>query len=190
MTFDGARRDRLRAIADAVLLEGYVLYPYRASSTKNRFRFAFGVLAPRAWSEGPAGAEPWWMETQCLASGDPSATLDGRLRFLQVCRRTVERAVDDSGSAFELVDSLEIDGELVLTWDEGELRELPLPALELETLAKGEVTMPFELPASEEVHPLHDATGALIGRMRRSRCALRGELRLTLTRTKAAEPLY
>jgi hypothetical protein len=202
MTFDDARRARLRAIADAVLLEGYVLYPYRATSTKNRFRFAFGVLAPRTWSEGPAGAEPWWMETQCLISneshrtsatlrsGDLSATLDGRLRFLQVCRRTVERAVDPSGGRFETVDSLEVDGELVLAWDEGELREQPLPALTLETLAAGEVTMPFELPASEEIHPLYDRAGALIGRMRRSRCELRAELRLALTRTTAADPLY
>jgi hypothetical protein len=45
---------RMRAIADAVLYEGYLLYPYRASSDKNRLRWQFGVLAPRAWSERPA----------------------------------------------------------------------------------------------------------------------------------------
>jgi hypothetical protein len=31
-------------IADAVMYEGYILYPYRASAMKNRFRWQFGVL--------------------------------------------------------------------------------------------------------------------------------------------------
>ena len=34
------------AVADAVLYEGYVLYPYRASAPKNQVRWQFGVLAP------------------------------------------------------------------------------------------------------------------------------------------------
>ncbi len=41
--------DRARAVADAVLYEGYLLYPYRANSRKNQTRWQFGVL-------GPAGA--------------------------------------------------------------------------------------------------------------------------------------
>ena len=38
-------------MADAVLYEGYVLYPYRASAIKNRYRWQFGVVAPRAYAE-------------------------------------------------------------------------------------------------------------------------------------------
>ena len=38
---------RVEAVADAVLYEGYALYPYRPSSVKNRRRFNFGVLAPQ-----------------------------------------------------------------------------------------------------------------------------------------------
>ena len=41
--------DRIRKVADAVLYEGYMLYPYRPSSVKNRQRFNFGVLGPPAW---------------------------------------------------------------------------------------------------------------------------------------------
>jgi hypothetical protein len=37
---------RARAIADAVLYEGYLLYPYRASAGKNQCRWQFGVLGP------------------------------------------------------------------------------------------------------------------------------------------------
>ena len=45
----------LDAIANAVLYEGYMLYPYRPSSAKNRQRFNFGVLYPRAYSEAQIG---------------------------------------------------------------------------------------------------------------------------------------
>jgi len=31
-------------VADAVLYEGYMLYPYRASAIKNQQRWNFGVL--------------------------------------------------------------------------------------------------------------------------------------------------
>ena len=39
--------DRARAVADAVLYEGYLLYPYRANSRKNQSRWQFGVLGPQ-----------------------------------------------------------------------------------------------------------------------------------------------
>src|SRR5690348_10498478 len=40
-----------RAVADAVLFEGYVLYPYRASARKNRMRWQFGVLVPSSYAD-------------------------------------------------------------------------------------------------------------------------------------------
>ena len=45
----GSRFDTAHQVADAVLFEGYVLYPYRASAAKNRMRWQFGVLVPPAW---------------------------------------------------------------------------------------------------------------------------------------------
>ncbi len=44
-------------IANAVLYEGYILYPYRPSAVKNQQRFNFGVLYPRAYCELQSGAE-------------------------------------------------------------------------------------------------------------------------------------
>ena len=35
-----------RQVADAVLYEGYLLYPSRATSSKNQIRWQFGVLGP------------------------------------------------------------------------------------------------------------------------------------------------
>ena len=45
-------------IADAVLYEGYMLYPYRPSSVKNRQRWTFGGLFPRDSTLAQSGAEP------------------------------------------------------------------------------------------------------------------------------------
>ena len=114
--------EHARALADAVLVEGYALYPYRASAPKNRFRWTFGVLAPRAWSEA-GGCEPWWLESQFLVAGSGAIRLGGMLRFFQVERRRVER-VDLDG--FEPVESLQLGDRLVVGWDEGALCEVDL----------------------------------------------------------------
>lgn len=53
---------------------GYLLYPYRQSSDKNRVRLQFAVLALRPWIEarGPSratvagSAESWFQQTECL----------------------------------------------------------------------------------------------------------------------------
>src|ERR1700678_4400798 len=57
------------AIAKAVLYEGYMLYPYRPSSVKNRQRFNFGVRYPRPYSEAQSGSDAWHMQTECLVQG-------------------------------------------------------------------------------------------------------------------------
>src|SRR3982751_1086161 len=83
MTFDAVER-----VADAVLYEGYVLYPYRASAAKNQCRWQFGVVAPRAPHDD---GEPWCAQTECLirrddrqpsvAKADPRVFV--RVRFLR-----------------------------------------------------------------------------------------------------------
>jgi hypothetical protein len=54
-----------RAVADAVLYEGYLLYPYRASAAKNRSRWQFGVLGP-PHATPVAFAEPPDLSMTCL----------------------------------------------------------------------------------------------------------------------------
>jgi hypothetical protein len=69
----------VQRIAETVLYEGYLLYPYRRSSTKNRHRWTFGGLAPRAAS----GAEGWQMRTEILCRGE-NPWLETRVRFLHL----------------------------------------------------------------------------------------------------------
>ena len=77
-------------VADAVLYEGYVLYPYRASAAKNRQRWNFGGLFPKAYSEAQRGSDAWTMQTECLVEGD-APTVDIKVRFLQVTIREAGR---------------------------------------------------------------------------------------------------
>jgi hypothetical protein len=112
--------ERARRIADAVLFEGYVLYPYRASARKNRYRWTFGVVAPRAWSEA-GGCERSALRLECLVAGDGEPRVDGILRFLQVERRQVEARLADG--SFAPVESLEVNGAQHITWEEGVARE-------------------------------------------------------------------
>ena len=66
---------RARPIADAVLWEGYVLYPYRRSAAKNRIRFQWGVVGP---AEAPAMAASVLVE--------PSATRSIRVRPPEIAK--------------------------------------------------------------------------------------------------------
>jgi hypothetical protein len=74
---------RAQAIADAILYEGYALYPYRTSSLKNQRRLSFGTLCPRAYSEAEGGFEPWELECACLIEADAGASIEATVRFLQ-----------------------------------------------------------------------------------------------------------
>jgi hypothetical protein len=76
--------EAVERIANAVLYEGYILYPYRPSSVKNQRRFNFGVLVPPAYGELQSGTESSTMRTECLVRGDPRTQVDVRVRFLQV----------------------------------------------------------------------------------------------------------
>ncbi len=74
-------------IANAVLYEGYMLYPYRASAIKNQQRWNFGTLYAAGFAEIQRPVEQSRMITECLVNGDPAVTIDIRVRFLQLSRR-------------------------------------------------------------------------------------------------------
>jgi hypothetical protein len=57
-------------IANAVLYEGYILYPYRPSA-KNRQRWTFGGLYPESYCRGRTG-DSSAQQTECLILGSSS----------------------------------------------------------------------------------------------------------------------
>ncbi|WP_308191793.1 hypothetical protein [Kitasatospora humi] len=161
--------ERLRPLADAVLYEGYLLYPYRRSSAKNRVRWQFGVLAPRAWVEadGPVAptvagsAESWYQQTECLVEADSAAVLQVRVRYLQVQDKQVQHRTADGGHL--AVDSLEAPGAVHLSFEEAVPRECDL-VVPLADLLAGEQRFPVGAPGGEETEELGDVDGRAVRR--------------------------
>jgi hypothetical protein len=168
-----------RKVADAVLYEGYLLYPYRASAAKNQARWQFGVLMPRLWSEsGPD--EPWSTQTECLLEPEDATTVRLLVRFLHVQSKTVE-AVDVEAGTFNEVPGLPVDGSELIPWDEATEQEVTVTA-PLARLLAGEVVTPFERPGGRRVEPVHTVTGKLTGRTVRRRWPVMGSVKLSAER--------
>ncbi len=163
-----------RQVADAVLFEGYVLYPYRASAAKNRLRWQFGVLVPPAW--GAECEEHDFQHTECLLEPKAGATLSVELRFLHARRRTVQQARPDGG--YDTVPELHLDDRVLVPWDEGAEERVEVVATVDELLGDG-VTFPFERPAREDTEPVVDAAGRTVGRLVRRCEEISGAVRLS-----------
>jgi hypothetical protein len=168
-----ASLDRVRAIADAVLYEGYLLYPYRASSSKNQSRWQFGVLGPPRASAASFAEDPR-MSLQCLVEPtEESASVSVHLRFLQLQVRTVERRL---GEAYVSVAELVVDDRSLLSWDEAVECEVPLPSYAVGRGAPAPVVTTVEVAGGAEIEPVVDAYGAVVGRIVRRRAPLRAEV--------------
>jgi hypothetical protein len=79
--------DSVRHIADAVLYEGYILYPYRASAAKNRSRWQFGVVMAPGYAAAEE-SETSFTRAECVLEHGGQPAVRVLLRFLQVQRRT------------------------------------------------------------------------------------------------------
>jgi hypothetical protein len=179
VTFEHARK-----VADAVLYEGYVLYPYRASARKNRLRWQFGVLSPRAWSEA-GGGEAWWMQTACLVEPRGDTHLTGRVRFLHVRTRRVEEA---SGEEFRPVESLDVGGRLWTSWEEGVEREVNFDQ-PLGGDGEAERVVRFMFPGERREEPIHGVGSSRAGRVVRTQHRLEGVIRTSVERIGGSPPL-
>ncbi len=173
--------DRARAVADAVLYEGYLLYPYRASSGKNRVRWQFGVLGPPGVAEAGLGEEAS-MSMQCLltersvggpagAGTRPGPSLVVHLRFLQLQRRQVRDAQDRP------VEQLSAAGTTWTSWDEAVEQEVTLH-LSLSRLAHGSGST-LAIAGGERVEILVDRDGVEVGRVVRRRWPLSARVTAT-----------
>jgi len=124
----------VRRIADAVLYEGYILYPYRASAQKNRSRWQWGVVMGPGYAAADPGERDFSQAEIVLEhSGQPSVLII--LRFLQVQRRSTE------------------PGGQAQTWDEAVEREIEFTVGPDALLGAGYVHE-FAVDGGEEREPL------------------------------------
>ncbi|RAV11794.1 hypothetical protein DQP57_10695 [Mycobacterium colombiense] len=157
--------DRARAVADAVLYEGYLLYPYRGTSSKNQSRWQFGVVGPTGAAEAGLGEDDT-LSAQFLVDDARALTLV--LRFLQLQHRRAERATGDGD--FEHVDELRTATASWLTWDEAVECEISFGPL-----AFGD--QPWSLPVT--VRAATDLEAVDGGRLVRERHEIAGLLTVT-----------
>jgi hypothetical protein len=180
VTADPAHLEHARKVADAVLYEGYLLYPYRRSAQKNRTRFQFGVLMPppyRAVDEH----EPSASQTECLVECPPEAEIDVGLRFLHLQRRTAQRIDPGSGAASD-TDTLSVDGTDYGSFDEAVEREQHLDGL-VADLLDVDTELRFEVHQAEQAEELTGQDGAPAGRLIRRCEALAGAIVARAERT-------
>ncbi len=174
-----------RQVADAVLFEGYVLYPYRASAAKNRLRWQFGVLVPPAW--GPAHEEHAHQQTEILMEPKGDARLAVELRFLHAQRRTVQQSLPDG--TFTDVAELHLADRVLVPWDEGTEERVELSVGVAELAGEG-LTLPFRRPARESTEPVLDCDGSAIGRLVRRTQEIEGVVRLRATELEGAYRVF
>ncbi|MCP2294139.1 hypothetical protein APR11_000543 [Nocardia amikacinitolerans] len=161
-------RARARAVADAVLYEGYLLYPYRANARKNQCRWQFGVLGPEGAARAGLGEDSMLRaQFPVTSDGDPALVLT--VRFLQLQRRTVE---DPNGTP---VAELDVGGRALISWDEAvehEIERGPMPL--------ADAAFDVSVPGGVDTEDVHDAAGAVAGRIVRTRQPLGGRVEVSV----------
>ncbi len=175
MTRTGGMDHDVRAVADAVLYEGYLLYPYRAGSAKNQSRWQFGgVLGPPGAAEVGVGEEPS-MSAQCLLGEFErnGVEVSATVRFLHHQSRTVERL--GAGGAWIPVDRLVVGERESISWDEATESEIVLGPWGLDELEAG-VEETFCAAGVVEGETLSDSRGRVVGRIVRTRLPVNGLL--------------
>jgi hypothetical protein len=174
-------------IVEAVLYEGYILYPYRPSSKKNRQRFTFGRVYPYTYSVAQNAAEPCAIRTECLAvSESEDASIEISAHFLHVVTREVlalpepildlPEALDTA--ALKVVPQLKVEEQRYSTWQEATEREVILPAQRLFLIGDTSSSLPFSFPSSSNLEPIRNRQGSIVALIRRRREALAGAIEL------------
>jgi hypothetical protein len=167
-------------IADAVLYEGYILYPYRPS-VKNRQRWTFGGLYPEAYCAAQAGGDDSGNQTECLVRGSPDTTLRASVRFLHLTARTVGEFAPPlaewpggSEPPFRPVEALRVGDQLFHAWQEAEKREVDLGELSLgEALARPQ-HRDFAFPGRRWLEPVRAPSGEVAGVLVRQQQPIEG----------------
>lgn len=147
-------------IADAVLYEGYNLYPYRPS-IKSRQRWTFGGLYPEAYCRTHR-EEKSANQTEILLRGNSATTIETVARFLHLRQRIVGSIKPSPWEhpqggelPFQPVETLQIGEREFHTWQEAEKREVAVEQVTLGELLKQPRRMDFNFAGGRLSKPIH-----------------------------------
>ena len=169
-------RELARKVADAVLYEGYMLYPYRPSAIKNRQRWTFGILYPPAYAEVGSGTERCKMHSEFLLETNGHAKVQIQLRFLHLLARQIAKSLDGQMEGrFEPVSSLVINDRLIESWDEGVERSVEFELASLSTPQQHQ----FRFVGSSETECLHYNSNRIAGQVTRTQQEVTGTVSIS-----------
>jgi hydrogenase maturation protease len=146
-------------IVDAVLYEGYILYPYRLS-VKNRQRWTFGGLYPEGGHDASSN------QTAVLVCGGPATVIEATVRFLHL----TNRLVGEPALPFRPVESLQVGDRVLHTWQEAEERQVVLG----EVVLGERVSHPFTFAGGRREEPVPGSSGEVAALLVREQRAVEG----------------
>lgn len=169
-------------LVNALLYEGYILYPYRPS-VKNRQRWTFGGLFPQSSTLARSGSEPSSMQTECLVRGDSSASLQVTVRFLHLIDRQIGKLDDpteffSADATYRPVESLACGDRTYQSWQEARERSVTVQFTSLHELADGQFRQAFSFPASQEREPIRDEELRIVAVMAREQALIEGAVEM------------
>ena len=175
MSLSSEHLDHARKVADAILYEGYLLYPYHKAAQKNQIRFQFGVLMPLSYAQvDPHEASS--CQTECLLECPDAAQVRVLVRFLHLQRRLVQ-GVSAADGQLRDVGTLSVDGTEYTGWDEAAEREQRV-TVGVSALLAGDKDVKFQIRAGQATEDLVDSRGRVAGRIIRQWAGLDGVIRL------------
>lgn len=175
--------EQVERVAEAVLYEGYLLYPYTRSAIKNQQRWTFGGVYPREYSEATGENDPWRMQTQCLVRGGRDAKVEVKVRFLQVVERRVAEGVAgqaplEPGAASRFVDELRVGERVYRPWEEAVERAIVMEPVQPGDLVDRHRRLEIDIPEGEEEEQLVAPDGTPAGALVRAWRPLQGEVEI------------
>ncbi|HZD94776.1 MAG TPA: hypothetical protein VE133_11010, partial [Candidatus Sulfotelmatobacter sp.] len=178
-------------IAQAVLYEGYMLYPYRPSSVKNKQRWNFGVLYPQSYSEFQQGTDSCTSQTQVLVRGSVLPAIEIKIRFLHLVARSIGQfarplaQLPEGQLDFETVPSLEIAGREYHPWQEAEEREISFRVQYGDSVAFGPQQSEYKISGGRHLEPIQNSNGQIAGVILREKQDLSVLVETSVERSRA-----
>jgi hypothetical protein len=172
----------VEAVVKAVLYEGYILYPYRASNVKNRQRWTFGGVYPPDYARQEESCA-CRVQTECLIRGGLESVIEVHVRFLHLVRREVGEFASPvtelpagQAPAYFKVSSLKVGEEVFQSWEEAIERDFTASSLMLKQLTGAPVKMPFAFAGQRSLKPLRGPDGRVYGLLIHTSADIQGEL--------------
>ncbi|WP_372718506.1 hypothetical protein [Novipirellula sp.] len=171
--------ERVKKIADAMLYQGYVLYPDRGATIKCPKRCTSGTLYPAGNSFG----KPDQMQVQCLVVGE-AAKISIAARFLHLLNRDIfkldspaDTLPQDWQQQATPVASIQIGETVYQTSQEAVQREIRPSTRSLQAMVGNAQHDAFSFSLASDVEPIED-DGRCVAVVQRSQSSVTGDVEI------------